>query len=230
VQVKTKNMMFGALVVLMVGVLWYRVVYSPMESKASKAKTAAHDADISSAQLRQSLGGASATKKPTKNHDVATDVMLAAIPVDSAEASFLRNIDVLRVTSGADWQSVTPTAPVTAGSVASINVGITVQGTEDELAAYFNGLEAMKRIYVIDNMSINATPTNSGATAGVPSVAPGAVFQGGALQMQISGRIFAQPAAVASTGTTGAAGSGTTPVTSAPVGGGATAPSGIQNN
>jgi Tfp pilus assembly protein PilO len=230
VQVKTKNMMFGALVVLMVGVLWYRVVYSPMEAKASKAKTAAHDADISSAQLRQSLGGTSATKKPIKNHDVATDVMLAAIPVDSSEAAFLRGIDELRVTSGAEWQSVTPTAPVVAGPVASINIGITVQGTEGQLEAYYNGLELMKRIYVIDNMSINGTPASASTTGGVQAAAPGAVFAGGPLQMQISGRIFAQPGAVASTGTTGAAGAGTTPVTSAPVGGGATAPSGVQNN
>jgi Tfp pilus assembly protein PilO len=212
VQVKTKNIMFGALVVLVVGVLWYRVVYSPMEAKASKAKTAAHDADISSAQLRQSLGGSSASKKQAKNHDVPTDVMLAAIPVDSSEAAFLRSIDELRVISGADWQSVTPTAPVVSGPVASISIGITVQGTEDQLASYVNGLELMKRIYVIDNMSINGAP----ASAGAP-VARGNVFTGGQLQMQISGRIFAQPSAVAPTVTPGASGSGTTPVTRAPV-------------
>ena len=56
-QVKTKNLLVGALVVLLVGALWYKVVYSPMESKASKAKTAAHDADTSAASLRQALGG-----------------------------------------------------------------------------------------------------------------------------------------------------------------------------
>jgi Tfp pilus assembly protein PilO len=212
VQVKTKNVMFGALVVLMVGVLWYSVVYSPMEAKASKAKTAAHDADISAAQLRQSLGASSGAKKSTKNHDVAIDVMLAAIPVDSGEAAFLRSIDELRVTSGADWQSVSPTAPVTTNSLASITIGITVQGTEDQLAAYVSGLEDLRRIYVIDNLSINGAPAGGGSTGG-----GGSVFAGGQLQMQISGRIFAQPGAVAPTVTPGAPGSAKTPVTSASV-------------
>ena len=41
--------------------------------------------------------------------------MLAAIPVDAAEASFLRSIDALRVASGADWQSITPSRPGRAG-------------------------------------------------------------------------------------------------------------------
>jgi Tfp pilus assembly protein PilO len=219
VQVKTKNMMFAALVVLMVGVLWYRVVYSPMEAKASKAKTAAHEAETSAAQLRTALGTASGAKKKTTNHDVATDVMLAAIPLDSAEASFLRSIDELRVTSGADWQSITPTAPVGAGSVAAITVGITVQGTEAQLAAYANGLEGLKRIYVIDNLSINGASGGVGGVAGggAAAAAPGNVFAGGQLQMQISGRIFAQPGVVAPIVTPGASGSGTTPVTRAPV-------------
>ena len=42
-QVKTKIIAVGALLVLLVGVLWYRVVVSPMQSNASKANTAASD-------------------------------------------------------------------------------------------------------------------------------------------------------------------------------------------
>jgi Tfp pilus assembly protein PilO len=220
VQVRTKNLVIGAIVVLLVGVLWYRVVYSPMESKASTAKTAAHEADVTAASLRQALN--SAASKKAKGQDVATDVLLAAVPLDAAEATFLRSIDALRVSSGADWQSITPAPPTSTGNLATITVGISVQGTEDQLARYVSGLSDLKRLFVLDTLSLSATGGN-GTPGSATNAEPGNVFPGGKMQMQISGRIFTQPAAVAST--TGAAAGRTTPAVGAPAPtGGATSP------
>jgi Tfp pilus assembly protein PilO len=200
VQVKTKNLLVSAIVVLLVGALWYKVVYSPMESKASKAKTAATDANTSAATLRQALGQAGVAKKKN-GQEVSLGVMLTAIPADSAEASFLRSIDALRILSGADWQSITPAAPVTTGTLASISVGISVQGTEDQLARYVSGLADLKRIFVTDNVTITAGGKGQGH-----------VFASGALQLQVTGRVFSQPvASSAIAGATGAAGSVTAP-------------------
>jgi Tfp pilus assembly protein PilO len=212
VQVKTKNLMVGAVVVLLVGLLWYTVVYSPMEAKASKAKTASHEADKSAASLRQAINGSIASKKGTKNHDVSTEVMLAAIPVGDAEASFLRSVDALRVASGADWQSITPTVPASSGSIATINIAINVQGTEVQLTRYLSGLSGLKRLFVLDNVSISGSsgPAAPGTTPIAPS---GGTFAGDKLQMAVSGRIFAQPGVVPSV--TGAAGT-TTPAVGAP--------------
>jgi Tfp pilus assembly protein PilO len=197
VQVKTKNLMVGALVVLLVGGLWYKVVYSPMESKASKAKTAANAADTSAAGLRQQLGQSGATKK-TNGQNVSLGAMLTAIPVDSAEASFLRSLDGLRVATGATWQSITPAPPTSTGSLATISVGISVQGTEDQLALYVSGLTELKRIFVTDNVTITASGAGQGR-----------VFAAGNLQMQVTGRIFGQaqttPGATGATGTAGSA-------------------------
>lgn len=199
-QVKTKNLLVSVIVVLLVGALWYKVVYSPMESKASKAKTAANAADTSAAGLRQQLGTAGAAKK-ANGQDVAPGVMLTAIPADSAEASFLRSIDALRILSGADWQSITPAAPVTTGTLASISVGISVQGTEDQLARYVTGLADLKRIFVTDNVTITASGKGQSH-----------VFASGVLQLQVTGRVFSQPvASSAIAGATGAAGSVTAP-------------------
>jgi Tfp pilus assembly protein PilO len=214
VQVKTKNLFVGALVVLLVGGLWYKVVYSPMESKASKAKTAATAADTSAAGLRKQLGQSDATKK-TNGQNVSLGAMLTAIPVDSAEASFLRSIDALRVATGANWQSITPAAPTSTGGLATISVGISVQGTEDQLARYVSGLTELKRIFVTDNVTITASGAGRGA-----------VFAAGNLQMQVTGRIFGQaqttPGATGATGTagsaattTGSAAGATTPATAA---------------
>ncbi len=206
-QVKTKNLVVGAIVVLLVGALWYRVVYSPMESKASKAKTAAHDADQTAATLRQQI---SAAEKRAKAQNVGTQVLLAAVPIDAAEASFLRSIDALRVSSGADWQSITPALPTTTGSLATITVGISVQGNEDQLARYVSGLSSLKRLFVLDTLSLSAS-TGTGAPGSAPvRPASGNVFVGLKLQMQISGRIFTQPGVVPA-----AAGTATTPATGA---------------
>src|SRR5207253_9849938 len=128
-------------------------VYSPIESKASKAKTAAHDADRTAATLRQEI---SAATKRAKAQSVATEVLLAAVPIDAAEASFLRSIDALRVSSGADWQSITPAPPTSAGNIATITVGISVQGSEDQLARYVSGLSDLKRLFVLDTLTLTA--------------------------------------------------------------------------
>lgn len=221
-QVKTKNLVVAGLAVLMVGLLWYRVVYSPMESKASKDRSEAHDANVSADNLRQALSGATNSKKP-KSKDVKTDVMLGAVPQDGAEASFLRSIDLLRASSGADWQSVTNSTPTSAGTYSSITVGITVEGTEDQLARYLAGLASMKRIFVLDNVTTTTGSDSTGVGSG------GSLFASPKLQMQLSGRIFSQPGAVAvpngTTGTTGTATPAATPATVAP-----SAPPGTQNS
>jgi Tfp pilus assembly protein PilO len=201
VQVKTKNLVMGALVVLFVGLLWFQFVYSPMENKASKARTAAHDADQSAAQLRRALAEGT-TKKP-KSQDATSQAMLEAVPVDEAEAQFLRDVDALRVQTGAAWQSITPTAGA-AGAVGStnlttVNVGITVQGTNAQLLQYVTGLSGLKRLFVADNINLTANGSKGAPTAG------GAAPATDQMQLQVTGRIFSQAAGTAVP--TGAAGS-----------------------
>jgi len=224
VQVKTKNAIVSGLVVLFVGLLWFQFVYSPMESKASKAKAATKDANITADNLRKALDGTSGSKKSTKNNDPSTDAMVEALPVDGGEAAFLRSLDQIQASSGAQWQSITPVAPIVSGSVATITVGITVNGTEDELARYQTGLEALKRTFIMDNVTIGQSGSGTDATG-----VAGRVFLGPNLVMQISGRIFSQPTAVQSP--TGVANGATTPVTGAPAPtGGASSPPGVSNN
>lgn len=214
-QVKTKNLVVGALVVFFVGLLWFQFVYSPMQSKASKARHATHEADVTAANLRKAIDQSNAAAKKTKSHDPTTDLMIAAVPVDAAEASFLRSVDALRVASGAAWQSITPSTPTSSGTISTITVGISVQGTQGQLLTYANGLGHLKRLFVLDNLSLG----DGGSVAAPGSTsrpAPGATFSGNQLQMQITGRIFGQPGAVAPAGGTTGAGGGTTPVTGAP--------------
>jgi len=218
VQVKTKNIVVGALVVLLVGMLWYRVVYSPMQSKASKAKTAAHDADTQSAGLRQALKSSSASTKKPKS--TSTESLLAATPADPAEASFLRSLEAIRIDSGAAWQTIAPSTPAPATGGTSITVAITASGTEAQITRYLADLTALKRIFVIDNLSVAPGGSTSPAGSSTPQAHPGAVFLGDVQQVSITGRIFTSTTATSSTAT-GATGTATTPTTAAPAGAGA---------
>jgi Tfp pilus assembly protein PilO len=228
VQVKTKNLIVGALAVLFVGAVWFRVVYSPMENKASKAKSSAHESEITNKNLQHAIDDVSGTSKQKKAQEVAPEVLRAAVPIDAAESSFLRAVDTLRVTSGAEWQSITPSTPTPAGNVTSVNVAISVQGTEDQVTRYVAGLATLKRLFVLDNLSI--TPGGSTVAAGstTPQGRPGSLFVGDTMTVQISGRIFSQPVAPAPSATTGSR-AGSTTGAPAPTGA-ASSPPGAQNN
>jgi len=190
----------GAFAVLVVGLLWYQFVYSPIKSKTSKANTAAQAAQSDVDSLQHQIDALNASNKKNQAKDIGTSQMLRAIPADFAEASFLRSLDTLRGTSGAAWQSVTPSVPTLAGGLTSINVSITVNGNEEQLARYLSGLYSMPRIFIPDNVTVTRTGQDLGPA--------GALFAGGSMQMQVSGRIFAGPAALLPT--TSGTGSSTT--------------------
>jgi len=200
VQVKTKSLIVGTLAVVIVGLVWFQFVYSPMKSKASKANTAAKSSQTEVDNLQQALDQLTASNKKAKANDIGSAQMLGAVPADAAEASFLRNLDAVRARSGADWQSVTPSAPTASGNVASINVSIQVAGNETTLARYLSGLYAMQRVFIADNVTLS----QSGCPLQLGKCPDGALFKGGTMQMTVTGRIFAGPAAVpVSTSTTG---------------------------
>ena len=206
-QVKTKNLIVVVLAVVMISAVWYRLIYSPIKSKTSKANAAAQNAETDSKNLQDAIDNIMAANKKSAEKDVGTAQMLTAVPADAAEASFLRSLDTIRVGSGADWQSVTPGAPSASGGVTSITINITVNGNETSLASYLNGLYSMHRIFVPDNVTLANLGCLDPSTCG-----NGALFKGGPMTMTVSGRIFAGPTAVPSTGsgTSGAGGSSTT--------------------
>jgi hypothetical protein len=136
--------------------------------------------------------------------------MLAAVPADTAQATFLRNLDALRVTTGASWQSITPAAPINDGTVTTIGVGITVLGTQQQLAAYQEGLAAMNRLFVLDNVSMTATG-GTGPAGGTLRPTPGAAFLADQMSMQITGRIFSGTGTVPTAGSATPASAGAAP-------------------
>ena len=231
-QVKTKNIAVIALGVLLVLLLWYRLVYSSMSNQATKAKQATHDAqlrvDALQHQLRLTTGGANGEAKKA-----SADELQHAIPVTPALSDFLRTTDRLRAQTAVGFQSITPSAPTVIAGVETISLGIVVQGEYRQVLAYLDALMKTPRLVIVDNVSVTggaASGSASSAGAAAGGGPTGELFAGVGgppmLQLQLTARLFTQPAAGLAIGS---ASSGATGSTRAPASGPAS-PSGAPNS
>jgi Tfp pilus assembly protein PilO len=206
VQVKTKNLLVGILVTVLVLALWYRVMYSPTKSSASKANDQAEQIQQQVDSMRTQIASETAKRKEAAAA-VPAKKLQAAVPVNDQLTTFIRKTDSLATSTGIAWQSVTPTAPTSDGSMQTINVAVNVAGGYDSVMAYLRGMLSADRILVIDNVSFTAAPP---ADAGSDrSAIQGDVFgaAGGtpSLQVTLSGRLFAQADAAAAAEATSSA-------------------------
>lgn len=213
---KTKNLMVGALLALLVLVLFYRVVYSSMTSQASKAKTNQQNYESQAQQLERQLqqltgGGTGGAPKA-----VSKDELAAAVPPAANETEFIRLLDQIRDESGVAVQQISPAQPTsaTAGAAASgatsstpagitaINVGITVQGSYAQVQDYVNRLVHAPRLLVIDSENVTPGGSSSGTSSSGGPVGPVFAGQGSAptLSAQLTVRLFTMASGSTATG------------------------------
>lgn len=192
-QVKTKNLLVGVLVAVLVMFLWYRVAYSPAKTAASDAKSQTEITEQSTATLRKQLEQ-DTKRRAEKAEAIPRSKLVAALPVDDQITTFLRKTDEIARATGVTWQSVTPTVGASEGSVSVINVSIAVEGGYAEVMAYMRSMLGTARILVIDNVALTAGAGESGTAEGAPTgevfAAPGSAPT---MQAQIAGRLFTQP-------------------------------------
>jgi Tfp pilus assembly protein PilO len=214
VQVKTKNALVVGLAVFLVVLLWYRVMYSPLKSSATKANDATEQAESQANTLRAQIAK---QEKQEKDSGVNEKVLKTAVPVDDELTTFLRTADGIRDASGVIFQSVTPSAPTIVNNFSTIGIVITAQGTYRQVHDYVQRLLDVDRIFIADNVAFTAagsssTSTDGEVTAGGPT---GDVFAGTGsaplLQVQVTGRLFHQPPAGALVGSGAAAQPAATP-------------------
>jgi hypothetical protein len=226
--VKTKNLMVGALLALLVLVLFYRVVYGSMQSQASKAKKSQQNYETQIGALQQQLKAASPGGNGAPTKGVSKDELAAAVPPAANEAEFLRILDQIRDASGVTVQQISPTSPTgtsgggaatasqtTPAGVTAISVGITVQGTFDQVQDYVNRLMHAPRLIVIDGENVTVGGSSGDSQSGGAAVGPVFAGQGQPAQLQVSitARLFTL--GTASTGNANSA-TGATPVATTP--------------
>jgi Tfp pilus assembly protein PilO len=221
VQVKVKQYAVIGLAVFLGLFLWYKAVYSSYQSKASKANTAAQDAEASISQLQHQLQTLTGGPKNAKTKQASTEDLQAAIPSKAGVPDFLRAVQIVRNEVGIPlaFQTITPQPPTLVGNLATINFGITLTGSYQQVRAYVDRLMSMPRLVAIDTVGVTAAAAPGATSSGGSPT--GEVFAGqGApplLTVQMTARLFATPTAI---------GGGTTPNTS----GGATPRPPAQNS
>ncbi|HVJ97102.1 MAG TPA: type 4a pilus biogenesis protein PilO, partial [Acidimicrobiia bacterium] len=199
VQVKTKNLLVGILVMVLVVALWYKVLYSPAKSSATKANDQAEQVQQQVDVMRTQVASETAKRKEAAAA-VPAKKLQAAVPVNDQLTTFIRKSDALANSSGVAWQSVTPTAPTTDGSMQTINVAVNVAGGYASVMAYLRGMLGAERILIIDNVAFTAAAPvgDAGKGGGLSGEVFGSVGGTPSLQVTIAGRLFAQADAAAS--------------------------------
>jgi Tfp pilus assembly protein PilO len=207
--VKTKQFAVMALAAFLVLFLWYKMIYSSYENKASKANAAAQDTSASVRQLEHQLNALTGHGKGAKQKQASAADLQAAIPSTTGLSDFLRAVQIIRNEVGipAAFQTISPQPPTLVGNVATINFGITISGTYQQVREYVDRLMTMPRLVVVDGINVTAGPAQGSSSNGPPT---GEVFagQGSAplLTVQMTARMFATPNAIAGAATPNSSG------------------------
>jgi Tfp pilus assembly protein PilO len=208
----TKNIAVGALAAVLTLALWYNFLLKPTQSQASKVKsdTAAKKEQLVPLQAQLDQANADAASAGTFKAQLAS--LQTAVPNSPALAAFIRDANAIASAAGVSWQSVTHAPPV-AGSdgISTIQVGITVKGTYEQVMDYITRLNALKRLLVVDTVQFSAGADAGASTGAGAGSATGAATGGsdqstgpfsGASQLvvTVSARMFEMPPPVVSTG------------------------------
>jgi Tfp pilus assembly protein PilO len=212
---KTKTLAVSAVIGLLMLALGWNFLVKPARSEASKVKaeTATERTKLQPLQAQLAQANIDAAHAGTFNTRLAA--LKRAVPDSPQLADFIRDANAIADASHISWQSVSH-GPPTLGTtgVSTIAVGITINGTYEQVLDYLGRIASLQRLVVIDNLTFGAggSPGAGSAadTAGTGSTGP---FSGGSRHtVTITGRMFLTPSATDASGATGTTGG----VTSSP--------------
>src|SRR5205085_6616495 len=113
----------------------------------SKADQAAQDAQANISSLQRQIRAVTGDAKGGSKQASVEDLR-AAIPPTAALSDFLREVNGIRDAVGVPdaFQSIVPSPPTLVGGVATINVGINVTGTYEQMHDYIDRLTKLPRL------------------------------------------------------------------------------------
>lgn len=173
----------GALVAVLVIVLWYMLLWSPATGDVQEANDRQDQAEQQAAQLRSEIQRLRAAQQNEPAQRARLEALRAGIPEDPNLAQFILDTNDAAVRAGIDFISVAPTPPTagapggaaaaatattttttvagatgtpTATPPAEIRVNLQIQGGYFQVLDFLNRLDLMPRIVVTDNLTVNA--------------------------------------------------------------------------
>jgi Tfp pilus assembly protein PilO len=147
---------------------WFLLKPQSSSLAAARSERQSVEQSISAAQLALQTP---LDTTPVLGGDAAT--FAVAVPADPAIPTLLRQLQAIATDTGALQGSIAPTpvAANLAGPGGTLQITISVSGTHDATQAYLLRLRDLKRLFIVDQLSVTSSAD-------------------GAEQLQISGRVF----------------------------------------
>jgi Tfp pilus assembly protein PilO len=200
---RNRAIALGALLFVVVLLVWNLLIFAPKGRSLSKAKKDAQAAQQIEAGLRSTLARLNDISKNGPEIAAELDKLSSAVPESPDLDGFILSANQIAVKSGIDWLSVSPSvaqAGTTGPSV--IPMTIQIKGGFFQVLDYLNRLEDLSRLVIVDG--INATASGDSANATGPPT----------LAVSLTARMFTRAAPPAAAGTTPTPGA--SPGTSSP--------------
>ena len=196
---KSRNLLVGGVVAVLVIALWFMFLYKPTSAETSKVHKQVKEAERETLGLQAKLAQVSdkARNEQTKKE---LAVLHAAVPANPALASFIRQANQIAAQSGVNWMSVTPTEPTRATGDSAVAIGIQVKGGYAQVLDYLQRLQDLSRLVIVDNVNISGATESEGGGGSGGGVFTTETGTDTGLNMQITARMFvATPTATAPT-------------------------------
>ncbi len=208
----------GVLVTIVALLLWNLVIFAPKGRSLSDARDKTKAANAIEVQERNQLARLNEISKNGPEIEAQLGRLNAAVPVNPDLDGFIVSANQIAVESGIDWLSVSPGVPTSAGGGPSvISLSMQIQGGFFQVLDYFNRLERMGRLVIVDGVNLAAgAASDSGSGSTTATVATNG---SPTLAATVTARMFTQAAPAGTAGsapTSGPTGStaGNTPAAS----------------
>ncbi len=166
---KSRVVIFGVLLTVVVVLIWNIAIFSPSGHKLNDAKTAAQTAQALEPGLQAQLARLKQISQNGPEIAAQLDKLNAAVPAAPDLDGFILSANQIATQAGIDWLSVSPSI-VQAGTTGPSVIPLTMQikGGFFQVLDYLNRLEDMGRLVIID--AINTTAASAAGATGPPTL------------------------------------------------------------
>jgi Tfp pilus assembly protein PilO len=158
---KSRPVLLGIGVAVLVVILWLVVFFVPQGHKLSAINNQTQQARNEQAQLNARLAELRKYSSESSVLQALNGRLQAALPSTEDIYDYITALSNAAKTTGVVVQSVTPSVPQAAGNIAVIPVSVQTKGTYDQAVAFIKALYALPRLTVITEVSLSGGGTDS---------------------------------------------------------------------
>lgn len=145
-------------------VAWFMLLWSPKGSELSSARDRRTAAEAQAAELEARVARLQASLRRSPELQADLQRVRSAIPTTPDLPQFILDTDDAASKAGVDFLSITPTAPAAGvGGPTEVRLSMTVKGGYQPMLAFLDNLLTMRRLVVLDQVTITPDEGNLNA-------------------------------------------------------------------